>query len=357
MSDVGGYFGTVAKQYAAPPTTASDGSPVRTNRIAQIEASQSALERQQAKYGHVTGPVDESGQAGLTGLGPRATTGQILDYIAENYPGMIGFFNNNPEIRAKLVQAAQEGWSPNKLQAEVMSTNWYRSSSVSQRDFQLLEAQDPATAQAQVAATAATIRDTARTLGIGLSGEAIAGMAWNVNRNGWNDAQTIDSLLHGLNWATVEGGQLTANVDDVKKIAGDYLVSVSDHTARQYSARIASGELNLAGVESIMQSQARARFSWMASEIDQGVKPSDYFAPVRDTVARTLEVAPETINLMDPKWLSLVEVRDRETNKMRAATMNEAMLSARDQGGWVNTQGAQEMSAGMIQLAQQAFGY
>lgn len=346
------------EHYAQTAYTAPRSSTgIRTNQIAQIEARRTALEDQMAKYDHYAGPVDAGGLPGIPGLGPRATQGQILDFVSEHYPGMIGFFNSNPEIRNLLTAAAREGWSPEKLQGEIMGTNWYRGTAASARDFEILEQTDPATAQAQVAATGAQIRDSAQTLGIGMSGATIAQLAWQANRNGWNDAQTVDALLYGLNWSTVEAGQLTANVDEIKDLAGDYLVDISDSTARQYSARMASGEMTMAGVESALIASAKGRFSWMASEIEQGVKPIDYFAPVRDTIARTLEVAPETINLMDPKWIPLVEVRDRDSGKMRAATLNEAMLSARNQSSFVNTQGAQEMSAGMIQLVQDAFGY
>jgi hypothetical protein len=290
------------------------------------------------------------------GLGPAASTGQILDYIAENYPGMVGFFNTNQEIRSKLVEAAKWGWSPSKLQAEVQATTWYRTTSNQAREFEILQSTNPAEAQAQVAAIAASIQNSAQTMGVGLAGSAIAGMAWQAARNGWTDAQTIDALLANLDWSTVEGGQLTATRDDIKAVAGQFLVDVSDTTAQQYAARIASGELTLEGVRSIMQRQATGRFSWLSDTIDQGVTPADYFAPVRDVIARTLEVAPDSINLMDPRWLGLVEVRDRETGQMRAATLNEAMLSARGRSEFVNTQGAGEMSAGLIQMAKEAFG-
>ena len=290
------------------------------------------------------------------GLGPMASTGQIMDYIADNYPGMIGFFNANPELRGVLTEAAKWGWTPGKLQAEVQATKWYRATSASARDFEILQSSDPAEAQARVAAVGASIQNSARTMGLGLSGQQIAGMAWTATKNGWTDAQTIDALLKNLDWSTVQAGSLLANVDDIKAIAGDYLVDVSDHTAQQYSARIASGELTLEGVRAVLQRQARARFSWMADEIDAGVAPSDYFAPVRDVLARTLEVAPESINLMDPKWLGLVEVKDDETGKMRAATLNEAMLAGRRESNWVDTQQATEMSAGLMQMLKGAFG-
>ena len=339
--------------------------PIRTNTIAEGmirggvtggATSVDPLDRMRAAAGLVTGGVAGAIAGSNPGLGSGATTGQILDYIADNYPGMIGFFNTNPEIREKLIEAARWGWAPGKLEAEIQGTEWYRSTSAAARDFELMNAQDPASAQAQVSAVAAQIQNSARSMGLGISGDAIAGMAWTAARNGWTDSQTIDALLANLDWNTVEGGALTATVDDVKAIAGDYLVAVSEDTSRRYAARIASGELTLEGVRSIMQQQARSRFSWMGDQIDQGVAPSDYFAPVRDVIARTLEVAPESIDLMSPEWLGLVEVRDSTTGAMRAATLNEAMLAARRRTNFADTQGAQEMSAGMLQLTREAFG-
>lgn len=336
-----------------PQAVSQDGfTRAENNRFTTLSGLQQLRTIDRDQFGR---PIPREGDQ-APGLGPLASTGQIMDYIADNYPGMIGFFNSNPEIRAKLIEAAKWGWTPGKLQAEVQATTWYRSTSAAARDFSIMEQQDPAEARARVNAVAANIQNSARTMGIGLSGSAIAGMAWTATRNGWTDAQTIDALLRNLDWNVVQGGELTATVDDVKAIAGDYLVTVGDDTARNYAARIASGELTLEGVRSIMQRQAKGRFSWMADTIDQGVTPSDYFAPVQDVIARTLEVGTDSINLMDPKWLGLIEVRDRETGKMRAATLNEAMLSARNQSAFVNTQGAEEMSAGLIQMTKEAFG-
>jgi hypothetical protein len=104
-----------------------------------------------------------------------------------------------------------------------------------------------------------------------------------------------------------------------------------------------------------MKQQAKSRFGWLASQIDQGVTPDDYFAPTRDVIARTLEVSPESIDLMDPKWLGLVEVKD-DNGQTRGATLNEALLAARRQSQWSDTQNAQEMSASAAGLVKRMFG-
>ena len=134
---------------------------LRTGGVTDDGSFQFNEDRRFASLRGTTPTVDQFGrpipQIGdqQPGLGPGASTGQIMDYVADHYPGMIGFFNSNPEIQAKLIEAAKWGWSPGKLQAEVQGTGWYRSTSAAARDFAILESSDPSTAQARVAATAA----------------------------------------------------------------------------------------------------------------------------------------------------------------------------------------------------------
>ena len=94
----------------------------------------------------------------------------------------------------------------------------------------------------------------------------------------------------------------------------------------------------------------------MAPMIDQGVNPADYFAPVKDIIARTLEIVPDSINLLDPQWMGMVEVRDPKTGQLRAATLNEAMLSARKRPEWSRTAQASDMAAQLTSRLTQIFG-
>jgi hypothetical protein len=290
------------------------------------------------------------------GLGANATPFQVLDYVYTNYPGVAAFFNVNPEVRDVLTRAAREGWAPGKLQFTLQGTSWWKQTSSSARQWDLLLSTDPAEARRQAAATAASVQNSAKSLGLPMSAGQIAGVATTATRNGWTDEQVIDNLLRSLNWSSVQGGDLTAYRDRVKSIGGQFLVKVSDSTAQNYAARIASGELSEAGVASIMQAQARARFAWMRDVIDQGITPEDYLRPVKDMIADTLEVAPESIDLLDPKWLGMAETRDPKTGELRAATLNEAMLAARKKPEWARTRQAQELTAGLMTGLSEAFG-
>ena len=312
-----------------------------------------SLTQQLADQGAAPAPV-----APLAGLEPQdmrfASDADLEKYIRSNY-GYFASFLNDPEMRKVLFDAARNTWDEGNLYAAVTQTSWWQNTNAAARTWQKLQNEDPAEARRLVGQTAATVQNRARSLGLPLSGGQIAGIAATATQNGWTDAQTIDHLVQNVNWNTIEGGDLTAQRDNVKAIAGDYLVNVSDQTAQNYAARIASGELTAAGVQSIMLKQAKARFGWMASELDQGATVKDFFMPIRDTIARELEMATEDIDLMDSKWLSLME-KTGEDGKPRAATLNEAMLGARRKPEWAKTNKAQEMTANVTGMFSNLFG-
>lgn len=289
-------------------------------------------------------------EAAGTGVSPA----NVDSWIRSNWSYM-GAFLSNPEIGPILRQAALEGWDEGRMYGAVQSTDWWRSTASTARQWDALVAEDPASAAAQAGQTAAAIQNRARSLGLSIDAGTIQELALTATRNGWTDAQTVDQLLQSVNWAAIDGGDLTALRDSVKQIGGQYLVSVSDATAQEYAVAIASGEMTEAGVQSIMQRQAKERFTWMADTIDQGITPSQYFAPVRDTIARELEMSADSIDMMDSKWLGMLEVPG-EDGKPRAATLNEARMAARRQPEYAHTQGAQELASQAFSAIADVFG-
>jgi len=291
---------------------------------------------------------------------PTPTPGQagygtaVEQAISAKYPFMAAFMNH-PEVGPLLRRAAELGWGEAELYGAVQNTSWWQSTSAAARQWELLVAEDPAEAGRLSGQTASTMFNRAKSLGVDISGGQIQSLAMTATKNGWTDAQVVDQLLQSVNWASVQGGDLTALRDSVKQVAGNYLVAVSDQTAQQYAMSIASGEMSEAGVVSIMQRQSKDRFGWMAEQIDQGVTPSQYFAPIRDVIARELEVAPDAVDLMDPKWMGMIE-RPGDDGAPRAATMNEARLAARRDTRWQHTQGAQELMAKAAAGVSDVFG-
>lgn len=298
-------------------------------------------------WDRVTGWVN-----GQQPLDPNASEAEIEAYVRRHY-GYFGAFLDIPEVREVLLTSAREGYDEARMKGALYATDWWKQTDAANRTWAQLESEDPAEARRQVASTAATVMNRARTLG--LPSSVVASIAYQATKNGWNTDQQIDALIAQANWSTMEGGELTSYRDQVNQIASQYLVGVSEQTARNYSERIASGELSLNGVRSIMQRQAKARFSWMADQLDAGVTVADYLAPVKDRIAAELEVVPDEINLMDPQWLSLVETKG-DDGKMRAATLHEATLAARKRPEWKNTSNAQRTTTQLMTTLGQVFG-
>lgn len=288
------------------------------------------------------------------GPGPNASVAELEAYVRQRYGYMAGFLNI-PEVRDVLMNAARNGWGPEELYGALSQTSWWRSTSAAARTWQQLVNEDPAEANRQAQEIGTTISDVAKQYGLRLSGGQVSALAVEAAKHGWSAEQQIDAILKNVNWDTLEGGAITSSRDRVKALASQYMVRLSETTARNYAERIARGELTEEGVVSIFQQQAKARFSYMSDLIDTGVTPNDYFAPSRDVIASTLEVGADTIDMMDPKWLGVLEVRG-DDGQLRAATMNEAMLAARKRPEWADTRNAQELTASMVSGLAQAFG-
>lgn len=352
---------TFGESMGLTPSTAKIPSTVAAPKptLGQRTAAESAATR----WG------DENRQpmtASTTPLGTRPGTlpgrpqtfrneAEIESWIRQTYPYMAAFLSN-PEVRNALFSVAKSGGGEAELYGALTKTGWWQSTDAANRTWQRLQSEDPAEARRLAGQTAAAIQNSARSLGVAMSADQIANMAMTATASGWTDAQTIDHLVGAFNWESSPGGDMTAYRDSIKEIGARYLVPVSEATARDYAKKIASGEMSQAGVDSIMQRQARARFSWMGDMIDQGVTPADYFAPARDAIANELEVGSDQINMMDPKFLSMLEVRDEKSGSLRGASLNEAMLSARRLPEWAGTQKAQERTAGMASMLGEVFG-
>jgi len=205
----------------------------------------------------------------------------------------------------------------------------------------------------QYAAAEAAIRNQAATLGYETFGDAqIKALAKTAVDNSWSGDQLTDHLVNGAtgDWGKLGKGTLTAGVEAIKAQAQSQLIAISDVTARQWSKRIASGELDTDGLRSLIQAQAQARYGWAADQIGKGITMADFLAPSRDRIAQVLEMPPEKVDLMDPQYMKMVTATD-EKGGMRPATDTEIIRNARSDGRWASTSNARStLSSAAVML-------
>lgn len=201
-----------------------------------------------------------------------------------------------------------------------------------------------ATKAQQIAASAAAIRNESDTLGLSLNDDQVNAIAKTSVANKWESAQLTEYLTQGLDFTKLRPGTLTGNLEQIKQMASDQLLIISDQSAQEYSRRVSSGELDKNGLMALFQEQARKDYSWAAPAIDKGIDMKTYLLPTRDRIAAYLEKTPEAIDMMDPKYLSMMQTVDAKTGLVRAATQSEVMINARSDPDFAKTNAARSMT-------------
>ncbi len=207
----------------------------------------------------------------------------------------------------------------------------------------------------QYAQAEASIRNEVRSLGVGFDEASIKSLAKTAVDGRWSAEMVTDYIIAGVgDWSTVQDGQLKATVELVKQLGTRYLTPISDDTAREYASRLASGEMTNETVQMLIANQAKTVFSWLAPQIDQGMTVRDVLLPSRDLIAQELQVAPETVNLMDQKYQQMLHTTDN--GQVRAATLDEVLKSVRGTAEWRKTSRARETASNAVMMLRQAFG-
>ncbi len=257
--------------------------------------------------------------------------------------GLAALYQQRPDFGRLALQAFRERWSADRLVSTIQrNEDWWP---IAERGIRSVTGGGSSGANRQAAVAA--IKNEAQRLGYtSLTEQDIQSLSDTVVSQNWSADQLTEHLVNGAtaNWDTLAGGSLKAGVDAVKAMASRQLISISDDTARTWSKRIASGELDSDGVTSMLQEQAAARFGWAATVISKGITMQDFLAPSRDRIAKELEVEASTLDMTDPKILNMMTITD-SGGMTRVATDSELLRNARTDSRWSGTSGARNVAA------------
>lgn len=228
--------------------------------------------------------------------------------IAKAYPFLVPYLTH-PEVGPILLRAAKEGWDEYRLFGALYPTTWWQQTSAKQRQWDDLVINDPATAQAQRGQVRAVIVDEVTKSGVyTLTNGDVDQLTEQYLRNGWTEVQLNDAIMAKV---TISGGNvlpgtLGLNQMAIRQMATQYMIPVSDEWVNDITSRIARGEFEPEAIRTLFYSQAKAHYPWMAEQIDMGLTPRDYYEPVINAVANTLELNPNSINLSSGKYAGLM---------------------------------------------------
>jgi len=318
--------------------------------------------------GPITTPTPDSGRgvdASYTPINPPLDFSPVgmIEYTDKWWPE-IGQYVSTPDVAAVIQSAMRAGWTTAQDPA-------MRKALGETPTFRLLDrlAQQAATLKKPTgsgggarttaqdrAAYAAAIKNESDTLGLSLNDQQIKGIASVVIAEKWSPEQLTDYLTNGLDYTKLRAGTLTGGVDEIKAMASDQLLTLSDASARDYSTRVASGEMDKQGLAALFQEQAKKDYSWAAPALDKGISMRSYLMPTRDKIAGYLEKPPESVDMMDPKWLSMMQTTDAKSGLIRAATGSEVLRNARSHPDFAKTNAAQQMTTSAAQAIRSFMG-
>lgn len=267
--------------------------------------------------------------------------------VRTQYPHL-AYLLDNPEVRDVLMRATQGAWDQATLQGELFKTAWWQQTSANTRVWDAKMAQDPATAMQEWDQRTVSVLNLSQQLGAPVDNEGAKWLAGRILREGWSDEQLrrfLGRVVRDSGGAAP--GQITDQMAQLKALARSYMSTMSDADAQEFAVKIAEGSISREGVETMLRTEAKNRFSWLAPQIDAGLTPTDLFGSTRNAVAQQLEMDPNQIDLNDPRWSELTSPITDEKGQVRSMNFYEAQRWARQRSEWRFTDNANRTASDM----------
>lgn len=276
----------------------------------------------------ITGGVTGGVTGGAAAAGEPAVPTNWEAAAAELYPEYYAVVRNNPEIADLLRRSlGPPEWSREKFDAELKKTNWYRTTSAAAREWDTKSVLDPATYQAMVDEAATAINQQALALGIRLSDESVQKLALDSQRFQFGTQKIIDSIGMLAVESGMEGVTQLRNGyygQEVRKLARQYGVSLSDTTFNSFVNKIAVGEENLDSFQDYALNIAKSLYPPLADKFDAGLTFNDVTDNYRQIAANLLERDVESIDMTSPEWVQAVTYQpDPKTGEQRMMNLRE----------------------------------
>ncbi len=289
--------------------------------------------------GMLGGGVDSENEK----LGINTQRGQQEpEELASNYGWSWAMLSSQPELKKLFQTAVAEDWDEKRFSASIDDTEWWKTTSETARQAQMMQASDPATWNAQINATAMKLRMFANEMGALVPESMMGKIAEDVLRTGMGDEQ-IRATLGGYITFTDEGtlgGRAGQAGFKLKQLAYMNGVQVSDDAVKNYAQQIAMGVSTMEQAEQYVRNMASSMFPTYKDQIDAGGNMMDIASPYMQILSEEMEINPGEVNLFDPRVKQALNGID-ESGKPIGMSLTDFQKSVRTSPEWLKTNKAQ----------------
>lgn len=164
---------------------------------------------------------------------------------------------------------------------------------------------------------------------------------------GW-DENRLRGALYATNWFKQHGTAKVAS--QLKEQADAYLVPMDEASRKAWAMKVTTGEVQPTEYVDYLRTQAKSLFgnnAALMSAIDRGVTVTEWASPYRAMAANTLELAPESVDLMDARFRRALDGgRDEKGQPMTMSLSDwERTLKTDASYGFDRTKGARQQAA------------
>lgn len=262
----------------------------------------------------VTGGLGDSSQAATQSAAAALAAQPKLDAatLAETYGMSYAFFKSQPALLTLLKQAVGGQWTADVFTAHLKNSDWWKTTSETQRQAQILQTTDPATWNAQVDAARTALQQQAVQMGAVVSSKNLNQAAQNAVALGWQKEQ-IQAFLGQyiqFNKDHVLGGQAGVDAQQIHATAHANGLRLSDQAVKNYAASIGRGLTSMQDVLGGIRQQAAGAFPAYAEEIMAGANVSDIAAPYAQVMASELQLPDTSVDPFTPQIKQALTRRD-----------------------------------------------
>lgn len=265
---------------------------------------------------------------------------EIINDLKINHPQWAAWVLSHPELKSTIIKWAKtpSGPTQEQIDAAVYPTPIVQEYNSIQQNLDKLKALSPGEYKAKVD-IATNIVDTEinkQGLTKTISAENRQKLIDAALNNAWSsaDQRLIQAVGAYFNVGATKGltsGTAAADViSQLKGLAADYMIPISDQTLDEMGKSISQGYTTLATQESWFKQQAASLYPFMAGTIDS-TKPSVWFGPLKQLIVQNLDVPIGSIDFNDPsgKWMNLATVKDPATGANIARSNADAVKEMR----------------------------
>lgn len=269
---------------------------------------------------------------------------------AANYGWSFAMLNSIPDVKKIFDQAVKETWTPDKFQAALRDTNWWKTNSDTMRQAQLQKTTDPATWKATLEATKLQVQQLASQIGAAVPVAQIAKIAESVASTGMDENGLRQVLAQYINF-TKDGtltGEAGMHAYTMKQFAYANGIQVDDQTLKNQAALVVKKLATTQDYESQIREQAKSAFPGFAAQIDAGQNMQDIANPYIQTMAKELELPAASLNMQDPTIKSAMNGLNKD-GKPTGKNLLDFETQLRNDPRWGKTKNAQDqaMTAGL----------